>query len=314
MEEDKIKDLKEFAFNSLVRSKDEVSQDKEIIEKLKDKVVIIKENNQIEITYRDDGPQLRIPLYLIGKFIGHKVLGMFDDSSASVEEISQRLNMPPQALSRPLGILLRDILEKTEKGYKVRAFKILDFLESLENKNTMVKTDSPKKTRKVSSVTAKVLKEGMSLNIKSDGIAPLADFLGILEEDVRKLFFFRENDLRIIDPKFINAVDTKERHLDYSLAYLVALKHSFDLDKCHSSFLRNKLQLSGVQSLTNLTTNLHKYPEYVIHDAGKKGSTDNYLLITTPGESRIKEKILQYITQVKGNNGQTEGSGKNAME
>jgi hypothetical protein len=203
--------------------------------------------------------------------------------------------MPSQAFSRPIGILLGDILEKTDKGYKVRAFKILAFLNSLDGNKIEKPKAVQRRQKKTAAPSTKTTSEETQLSLKDSGIKSLSEFLKIDEHELRKIMFFRENDVRMIDTKFVSSTDTKERQLDFSLAHLLALKYAFDLEKCPASFLRNKLKMLVIESLTNLTTNLHKYPKYIIHDAGKKGSTDNYFLITHPGEEKIKEIILKYM-------------------
>lgn len=286
------KDLKSFAAEALVKSKDELPTEKDIIEKLKNKVIIVKEDNRIEVVYADPRPMIKVPLYLIGKFIGHKILGMFPNDCATTEELSKNLDMAPRALSRPLGEML-GIIESTPQGYRVRSFKILEFLESLEKTDQKVSVRKPKSKSIRSEMNPAA--PAATISLKSKGVQELAEYLDVPEEGLRKLMFFRENDMKVIDMKFIKSTEIKERQLDLSLAYLIALKYAFGLNKCSASFLRNKLMLLGIPSLSNLTFNLHKYPEYIIHDAGKKGSTDNYFLITQPGEDRIKDMIKKEV-------------------
>ena len=148
MAKDEKQNLKELAETSLLKSRDEVSDDREIIEALKEKVIILKETPKVEVKYSDMRPLVRIPLYLSGKFIGHKILGLFDTPDATLNELSENLNLPTKALSRPLGILSGDLIDKTDKGYKIRAFKILEFLKGLENPSAEKRT--MKRTRQVS--------------------------------------------------------------------------------------------------------------------------------------------------------------------
>ena len=284
-------DLKAFAAEALVKSKDEIPTDKDIISKLRDKVIIVKESKGIEVVYKDSRPMIKVPLYLIGKFIGHKVLGMFPNDCATTEELSKSLGLSPRALSRPLGDMLGGILENTKDGYRVRSFKILEFLDSLENNQAIVSGSKVPRTKISHAKKDTVTPIEQEIKLKPNGVSEFAKHLGIPEENLRKVMFFRENDVRVIDTKFISTTETKELQLDLSLAYLTALKYAFGVDRCHASFLRTKLTLQGVASLTNLTTNLHKYPQYIIHEAGKKGSTENFFLITQPGENRIKDMI-----------------------
>ncbi|MBU0470535.1 MAG: hypothetical protein KKA62_01165 [Nanoarchaeota archaeon] len=299
MTDDPIQNLKSYAEDLFLRSKDEVSNDREIMEKLKDKMVIIKETSSVELIFKHDSAQITVPLYLIGKLIGHKILGIIDKISADTTELSNNLHIPPKALSRPLGMLLNEgLIEKAGDGFQIRAYKILDFLDSLGEEKTPTKF-RPKIRRQSKSTTKKqktnVVKNNPGEHLKSKGLEELCGFIGLLEEKLRKILFVRENDVTLIDTKFIDSKSTKEIQLDTSLALLLLYKYVFDLDKCPSMLLRKKLQLMGIKSLVNLTTNLHKFPEYVIHDAGKVGSTDNYFLITQPGENRIKAKIKKYL-------------------
>lgn len=291
--------LKSYAEDLFLKSKDEVSNDKEILEKLKDKIVIIKETKSVEIVFKNSSPQVKVPLYLIGKFVGHKILKMIDEISADTTELSTNLHIAPKGLSRPIGILLNEkLIEKTSKGFQIRAFKIIDFLDSLnEEETTKVTTLRREKISKSTekSKNTKPSQDDIEQSLKSKGLNELCRFLNISEEKLRKILFIRENDVKLIDSKFIKSTSTKEVQLDTSLALLLIYKYVFDLDKCPSILLRKKLQLLGIKSLVNLTTNLHKYPEYIIHDAGKIGSTDNYFLITQPGENRIKEQLKKYL-------------------
>lgn len=299
MSHEQAENLKSYAEDLFLRSKDEVSNDKEILEKLKGKIVIIKESKSVEVIFKNSSPQVKIPLYLIGKLVGHKILKIVDEISADVNELSTHLHLPTKALSRPLGMLLNErIIERTNKGFQIRAFKIISFLESLSEHSTESAV-TPRK-RKVarpgeSPKNSKPLMEEVEKSLKSRGLDDISEFLGIAADRLRKILFVRENDVNLIDLKFIKSNDTKEVQLDTSLALLLMYKYVFGLDKCPSILLRKKLQLLGVKSLVNLTTNLHKYPEYIIHDAGKIGSIDNYFLITQPGENRIKEHIKAYL-------------------
>ncbi len=293
--------LKSYAEELFLKSKEEVSNDKEILEKLKDKIVIIKETRSVEVIFKNNSPRARVPLYLIGKLVGHKILGIIDEIFADTTELSTNLHIPIKGLARPIGILIKEkLIEKTDKGFQIRAFKIINFLDSLKEEETtkattLRKRKSLKSAKK--SKTTQSLKENTEQPLKSKGLDELSNFLDISEEKLRRILFVRENDVNLINSKFIQSTSTKEVQLDTSLALLLIYKYVFNLNNCPSELLRKKLQLLGIKSLVNLTTNLHKYPEYIIHDAGKIGSTDNYFLITQPGENRIKNQIKKYLNE-----------------
>jgi len=297
----KSDELKEYAGEALVRSKDEVSNSKEIIDKLKDKIIIIKENNSVEIILKNEGPQVKIPLYLIGKFIGYQVLNMITSSSADIHELSTNLNLPIKALSRPIGILLNEkLIEKTSEGFQIRTYQIINFLNLIDNssKNQSNKIKL-KSTKHIKSESIND-KPDIELKLQSKGLLDISKILNLSEDNIRKIVFVRENDATLIDTKFINTKSIKELQLNTSLAILLIYKYIFNLEKCPSSLLRKKLSLLGVKSLVNLTTNLHKYPEYVLHDAGKVGSIDNYFFLTQPGEEKIKILIKEYLEAKNG--------------
>lgn len=288
------KNLKDLAEESLLRSMEEVSSDKEIIQLLKDKVIIIKENNKVEVKYADNRPLIRIPLYLTGKFVGFKILKLFDTSAATIEELSENLNLPPKALSRPLGTLMGDIIEKSQEGYKIRAFRILDFLKSLDSKSPVAKINSLNKKSKKD----KKIEEEAKLNFNKNGLANLSEYLNIPEEKIKKVLFFRENDVNILDIKFA-PLEIIERQVYCTLMYLISYKYCFDLEKLPAGLLRKKLKLLGIKSLVNLSSNLHNFPELIIHEAGPRGSQNNFYIITHIGETKIKEKLKEYLESEK---------------
>ena len=147
MDNEKTENLKTYAEDLFLRSKDEVSNDREILDKLKGKIVIIKETNSVEVIFKHSSPQVKVPLYLIGKLVGHKILKIIDGVSADTAELSKNLHIPLKGLSRPIGILLNEkLIEKTNKGFQIRAFKIIDFLNSLDEDST--KASRPRKKGK----------------------------------------------------------------------------------------------------------------------------------------------------------------------
>ncbi|MFW6027020.1 MAG: hypothetical protein ACOCRX_11855 [Candidatus Woesearchaeota archaeon] len=289
--------LKKIAEESLLKSLEEVSDDQEIVEKLKDKVIIIKENNQIEVKHSDKTLSTQILLYLSAKFIGYKMLGIFSKPGSTTEEISKSLKVSPQALSRPLGTLIGSYIDKTEQGYKIRAYKILDFLKSLEEEKEIVSEGKNKRTKKVFSNKNNKKEEIKKFNLDKEGIKRLSEFLEIDESKLRSIFFFRQDDLTLINPKLISGENPKEKQFNATLLYLLSYKYCYNVSELPSSILRSKLNKIGKPSLVNLTSNLHKYPSHIIHEAGPKGSQKNYFLITSNGEELIKNKIKDFFKE-----------------
>lgn len=293
MEENENQNLKELAEETLLRSIEEVSDDKEIIQHLRDKVIIIKESNKIEVKYPDIRPLTRIPLYLIGKFIGYKVLKVFDSPAAKTEELASNLNLPSQALSRPLGILAKDLIDSSSEGYKIRAYKILNFLNSLDNSEI---TEQRSILKSKSIKRQKSSEETEQISLSEGGIKKLVDFLEINEPDIRRLIFFRENEAALLNTKIIPSKENvSEQQLNASLIYLLVYKYSYNLKNLSAGLLREKLQKIGIPSLVNLSTNLRKFTEFIFHQAGPLGSHKNYYIITPAGEEEIKHKIRLFL-------------------
>lgn len=286
-------EIKKIAEESLLRSSEEVSDDKEILEKLKGKVIIIKESKKIEVKHPDKRPIIQIPLYLSGKFMASKILNIFQNTEASTEELSENLRLSAKALSRPLGMLTGELIDKTARGYKIRAYKILDFLNMLENENNV----EVKKNQKFKGIKKqKVLDDSEKIFLVEDGIKNLVEFLEIDEPDIRRLIFFRENEPAILNPKIIPIKENaSEQQLDASLVYLLVYKYSYGVKNLSANLLRKKLQKLNVPSLVNLSTNLRKFTEFIFHQAGQLGSHKNYYIITPAGEEEIKHKIRLFL-------------------
>ena len=289
-------EIKKIAEESLLKSAEEVSEDKEILEKLKDKVIIIKENNQIEVKYPNKSPSIQILLHLSTKFMGHKILGIFSESSSTTEEIAKSLKVSLKALSRPLGILTGEFIDKVEGGYSIRAYKILDFLKSLDEEKEISEKSKTKKFGKSSSVSQKI-KEEQKFELNNEGLKKLSEFLKISEIQLRKIFFFRQDGPLLMNKKIRNGISPSEKQLNATLIYLLSYKYCYNASKLASAVLRLKLCKLNNFPLGNFTTNLHKFPEFVIHEAGPKGSQNNFFIITPNGEEFIKNKIKETLDE-----------------
>lgn len=289
------KSLKELARNALVRSVDGVSDDKKIIQKIEGKVIFIQETNKINIVYKTDNLQKKIGLYLIAKFVGHKILNFFDKSTAGSLEISTNLNLSIKALAPSLGVLSKEFIEKENEEYKIKAYKILEFLDNLEEVQEERKGGTRKKISNNNNNNNNQIPPEKKLVLREDGFNELSSIIDIEEKNLKKLFFVRENDIKILDNKFLNNGTPKQHQLEASLTYLLLYKYFFGIEDVPSDLLRKKLKIMGVKSLSNLTTNLHNFQEFIFHEAGKRGSTKNNFILTEPGEDRIKEILKKYI-------------------
>ena len=178
-------DLKGLAENLLVKSVDEVSDDKEIIERIKDKIIFIKESKEIKVIYKTEKMQDMVGLYLIARFVGYKILNIFDKPSASSSEIASSFNLNSQTLARPLGILSREFIEKINDEYKIRAYKILEFINELDKE----KTSSKNKKGNIKSVNET---SDIKLVFREEGFRELYSFFEVTEEDLRKLFLLEK--------------------------------------------------------------------------------------------------------------------------
>ena len=289
-------ELKRLAEESLVKSIEDMPDDKGILERLKNKVAIIKETNQIEILYPYRDLSTMILLYLSGKFIGYKILEIFPGATATTDEIAKSLKVSTQSLSRPLGMLMGRFIDRVKNGYKIRAYRILEFLKSLDEEQKNENTKKRDKIQLTKHPSKKIRKEEKII-LHQKGIEDLAKFLEIHEVKLRKLIFFRENEPRILDQKIVKEKSIKEEQLTSSLIYLLIYKYCYNLPKLPARILRDQLEKLNIPSLVNLTSHLHKFPEFILHEAGPKGSHKNYYIITPLGEEEIKNRLKAKITQ-----------------
>jgi len=260
--------------------KDTLNKLKELVEKSKNlirieghtgKTILVKSN----LSLRD-----KIVLLAIGKYFA-KELDLSETGALSFEEMKTETASESQALSRPLGTLLKEnILEKNADGYLIKYYQIEASIDSIiESKPAIAKTHQ--RARKAS-VTRKEESPKEIKKLVPGSISKLAEKASMDEAKLKHIFEFEENDVRIIMP--IEGRSEGDRQLKATLLYLVAYDTCFNLREVNSSDLRQKLQDLGIRSLVNLSTQLKGYPNFIWHKIGKTGSTSSSYKITTPGE------------------------------
>ena len=262
----------------ILDEKDTLSKLKELVDKSKELIKIEGHSGKVIIIKSNLSSKDKVVLLLIGKYFA-KESGLINSQKLNLEAMKNELNAESRALSRPLGDLLRENIIENENGeYFIKYYQIENAIKNISEQKEMLRTLKPR-TKK--SVIKKEPKEEKAL-IK-DSIEKLAQKTDLTVEELKHIFDFEENDVRIIHP-----VEGKEseRQLNATILYLTVYKYCFGLEEIDSGDLRKKLTDLGIGSLVNLSSNLKRYKNYIVHKMSAWGATDTSYRITIPGELR----------------------------
>ena len=122
---------------------------------------------------------------------------------------------------------------------------------------------------------------------------PLAEAARLQEDQVKNVFDFSGEDIRLIAP--IEGKDEREKQLKATLCILTAHHYCYDKDEMRSRDLREKLQWLGIKSLSNLSGNLGTFKQFLL-PRGKAGSPEFQYKITFPGLKRGLQVIAELAT------------------
>ena len=285
-----------------------VLDEKDTLEKLKDLVNKSKDLIRIEghsgkIVFVKSNLSLRgkIILLAVGKYFS-KELGLSDLGSVSFDELRKGTGAESQALSRPIGMLLKEnILAKEGNTYTIKYYQIEKCIDNILESKPI----STPPTRRLKRSSAKKEQDAPKIIMKlvPDSIRRLAEKVNMDENELKHIFEFEDNDVRIILP--IEGKSEGDRQLKATLLYLVAYRYCFGLNEIASKDLRRKLQDLGIRSLVNLSTQLKSYPNFIWHKLDKQGSTSGKYKITTPGEIEGIKLIAQLKNKIRGDESET---------
>ena len=296
MKDDERKEI----MRELVKSEQEVlDRLKEIVGKAREHI-IIEETGKIIVSNKEYSLGQKICLYLIGIYFSSE-LNLRDKKTCGMDELKQMLSVEGRALSYPIGKLVKSHLIKEEDGeYSIiyhRIESIIDDVNNIKNKQkNSIQKKIKRKTQKKQKVNTMKDDERKEIMREFDekGLKKICDKLGVSKEKASEVYDFERNEFRIIfllsDLKKTDA----EKQYESTLLYLLPLKYCYNIEEVSSKELRQKLFDMGLMSLVNLSTNLKRYRNQIIHKKGVKGSTDTYYKITIPGEIKAI-KILKNI-------------------
>jgi len=274
-----------------------VKSDQDNISRLRDQVEKSKELFWIEestgkiipIRKRHFNLQENILIQLIGKYFAMQ-LEIAKNNVVSIEDLTNACRVSSRALSRPIGVLLKNhIIEKKKEGYVIKPYQVDEAIDILSEEKPFkipeIQTIKSKRKKQKIAIS-KQKKEKPFKKLNKEGVKKLLDKLGVDEEILHYIFDFDENEVRIITG--IEGKNEREKQLNATLLYLTVYKYCFDLKEISSSDLREKIEELGIKkSLVNLSTNLKKCPNFISHKRrgrGRGGSTDTSYKITIPGE------------------------------
>lgn len=297
MKDNNSKDKKDLLKSLLVSEEDTLEILSELVELSKEYIKI--ESKTGRVLFEDISKHTnieKIELLLIGQYFS-KELGLVSKHSLSSSEIGKILDIPTTTLSNPIGKLIKsNVLKKEGDEYRIAYYKIKEVLENMNKGSVSIPIKKITKKKKTSS-KKKCLqeKEEEPANIGDDtGIENLVKYLGVEKTDILRILEFDE------DINFLVVVpgeNNEERQLKSTLVLLLCYFYYYGTDRILANSLIKKLEDLGIKSLVNLSTYLQKYPQYIIHKKGKKGSIINYYKITLPGREYAKEILLSLINQ-----------------
>ncbi|MDP1729352.1 MAG: hypothetical protein Q8L27_04070 [archaeon] len=141
-----------------------------------------------------------------------------------------------------------------------------------------------------------IIEEQLNLPTENkDTIKDLALKLGCNAEKIEDFFEISNNHITLLCP--IKRDSSLEEHILFSLVYLTLTKLCFDMREIGSNDLREMMSMKQISHLTNLSTNIKKFPSLIIHKSGKIGSTKTSYKITHEGVSRGISLIKDLIKE-----------------
>ncbi|MCK5283892.1 MAG: hypothetical protein KAK00_10930 [Nanoarchaeota archaeon] len=233
----------------------------------------------------------RVILYLIGIYFS-KELNLNLDLQITSRNISEGINAAQTTLSGQLGELVnKNIVSKNEGSYTIKYYEIektLDHLSSIylaNNDAILEKAPHIKpKMYKKNKITKKPNLDKNQLKVKEFNEEIFNEIIrkcGLDKDELDSIFSIDKHTIILI--RGFRGDGAIETHIKSTLLSLTANKIYFGLDEINSSELRRILENSGVDRLTPLSTNLKKFPNYVIHRRGAIGSTNNTYRLTNLG-------------------------------
>ena len=191
--------------------------------------------------------------------------------------------MTPEEIKKYIEIARKSVEGIEDKSLKEKTYEIvLNNLLSKKSTNKSKELESEAKTEK------KTTKKE-----SSDPYQELSKKFGISKENIEDYFEIKENNIEILYP--LNLSSNIEEHFIFTLLILTLKKIAFGEREIDSTQLRESAKVKGLRSLVNLSTNLKKYPKYIIHKRGKIGSTNTSYKLTTEGYNKGIEIITKIV-------------------
>jgi hypothetical protein len=131
----------------------------------------------------------------------------------------------------------------------------------------------------------------------SNSITILSKKFNVSPEKIEDYFEVNGTNFEILCP--ISMGSSAEEHLMFTILILTLKKIAFDERELNSADLRDMAKSKGIKSLVNLSTNLKKYSQFIIHKSGKKGSTNTSYKLTIDGYNKGVEYIKKILSGEK---------------
>ncbi len=193
--------------------------------------------------------------------------------------------MKPENIKELIDIALKSVEDIKDQTLREKTYEIV--LSSLLSKEK-------KPVEQIPVNKVEIPKEDNGFDEKtSNPILKIAGKFNVDSFKIKDYFEFNGGDIEILFPISLKSV--ADEQLYFTLILLTLKKIGFDEREIDSADLRKSAKLRGIKSLVNLSTNLKKYPEYVIHKHAKIGSISGSYKLTTEGYNRGFEIIMNVL-------------------
>ncbi|TFG11168.1 MAG: hypothetical protein EU535_07575 [Promethearchaeota archaeon] len=279
---------KEILSELLVSEEHSLEDMKEIVALAKDHIEIEKETGKIRLSWNKYSytTNEKIVLYLIGKFIA-KELELNEVSGSTSREISADTDVVQTSLSGPLGNLIDDNrIYKEENLYSIKYYRIKEELKEIKEKYLQKISDrkegviSPKKKR-VRKSNIKTEKNEIICSSDKEHESKILKNNNLTKDKLEKVSTDYNGDLILLET--FGKEGLRVQQIKGTILALTLMHIKTGTWEMNSSYLRKILEKSGIRPLTSLSTNIKRFPKYVVHRKGPIGSRATKYQLTTNG-------------------------------
>ena len=192
--------------------------------------------------------------------------------------------MNPEEIKNAIDTALLAVKNISDEKLKDKTYEIV--LNNLLNRSKIAHTEE---------TSASTLEKDKKIVLPS--YEALCNKFSVSREKINECFEFKNNEVEILTQ--ISLSSNAYEQLIFTILTMTLRKIVFDERDIESSKLRESAGIKGISSLVNLSTNLKKYPTYIVHKTGKKGNTNTSYRLTIDGYNLGISIIKQILNSGK---------------